>query len=80
MLLLSLRANLSPPGISSKPSVVASVQPEGVSETTRCTAVAWVPRSDAGMFVAAFNTGNIYVYKKVREEAAYAWELRASVA
>ncbi|KAG2442792.1 hypothetical protein HXX76_002871 [Chlamydomonas incerta] len=64
VLLLSLRANLSPPGVSSKPSVVASVQPEGVSESTRCTAVAWVPRSEAAMFVAAFNTGSIYVYKK----------------
>ncbi|KXZ56614.1 hypothetical protein GPECTOR_1g553 [Gonium pectorale] len=63
VMLLSLRVQLST-GSKPAPVPVATLTPEGVSETTRVTAVAWVPRSDAGLFVAAYSSGNIYVYKK----------------
>ncbi|KAG2495709.1 hypothetical protein HYH03_006309 [Edaphochlamys debaryana] len=64
VLLLSLRAHLQAAGISVKPNPAVSLAPETVSEVHRCTALAWVPRSDAGVFAAAFSSGNIYVYKK----------------
>lgn len=62
---MSARAQLQASGLPAKPVAVATLQPEGVSETNRCVAVAWVPRSESGQFIAAYNTGNIYVYKKV---------------
>jgi hypothetical protein len=66
VVLLSLRAQLQLPPSSSKPVPVCTLSPEGVSEHTRCTAVAWVPTtSTSTSFVAAFSSGNIYVYKKV---------------
>ncbi|GIL43152.1 hypothetical protein Vafri_973 [Volvox africanus] len=64
VMLMSLRAQLQATGYPSKPIVISTLQPEGVSETIRCTAVAWVPRTDNGLFVAAYSSGNIYVYKK----------------
>ncbi|GFR41197.1 hypothetical protein Agub_g1867 [Astrephomene gubernaculifera] len=64
--LMSLRAQLQNSGFQTKPVVLGTLQPEGVSESTRCTAVAWVPRSESGLFVASYNTGNIYMYKKAQ--------------
>eukprot|EP00798_Chlamydomonas_sp_ICE-L_P024182 gene24182-9772_t len=61
--LMSLRAQLQ--ASSSKPIIASMLSPESSSEGSRCTAVSWVPRSDAGCFVAAFTSGNIYVYKKI---------------
>lgn len=68
VMLMSLRANLQASGAPAKPVAVCTLSPEGAAaadSTARCTAVAWVPRSDGGQFVVASSSGNIYTYKKV---------------
>ena len=65
VILLSLRAQLQLSPSVSKPVIIGTVTPEPATESARCNAVAWVPRSEAGTFVAAFASGFVYVYKKV---------------
>lgn len=63
VLLLSLRTQLQA-APNSKPNIASTLSPEAGSETARCVAVAWLPRTE-GMFAAGFSSGNIYLYKKV---------------
>lgn len=66
MYLLSLRVQLQQPAGSNKPVVAATLNEGGVHDATRCSAVAWVPRSGGAQFLAAHASGSILVYKKVR--------------
>lgn len=63
--LLSLRAQLQSSLVGGKPIITCTLTPEGASDTSRCVSVAWIPKSDAGIFAAAFSSGSIYVYRKV---------------
>lgn len=63
--LLSLRAQLKLSPNITKPAITATVAPEAEQEGVRCTGVAWIPKTDAGMFAVASSSGCIYLYKKV---------------
>lgn len=76
--LLSLRAQLQQPAGSSKPIIAATLNESGAHDGSRCSAVAWVPRSGGAQFLVAHASGNILVYKKVRPGEGLRQPLAAS--
>jgi hypothetical protein len=63
--LLSLRAQLATPPGTTKPIVAATLNAENAHNSSRVTAVAWIPRCQGAQFLAAHADGAILVYKKV---------------
>ena len=63
VLLASLRALLEPGG--GKLPLVLHFNAEGSVDSSRCTAVAWVPGTQGGAFVAAHASGLLHIYHKV---------------
>jgi len=69
--LMSLRLQLQQPAGSTKPIIAATLNEGGAHDSSRCCAVAWVPRSGGAQFLAAHVSGSILVYKKVHREGGW---------
>ena len=82
VLVASLRASLEAAPSSSK-TLMLHFNAEGAVDSTRCTAVAWVPGTQGSAFVAAHASGRLHVYPKVRRvpcvESVFQLALRSQV-
>ncbi|KAF6256805.1 WD40-repeat-containing domain protein [Scenedesmus sp. NREL 46B-D3] len=64
VLLMSLRAQLQAPPGNSRPIVAATLNPDQMHDSSRCSAVLWAPRGNGTQFLVCHASGSILVYKK----------------
>ena len=66
--LLSLQAQIQAGGMNNKPVQLLQYGPEGPVDTSKCTAVCFVPGSQGTVFAAAHLSGTVIIHIKVTSQ------------
>ena len=67
----SVKAQLQASASNTKLLSLLHFNPEGAVDVTRAVGVAWVPGTNASLFAAAHQSGNIYLYQPVLSFPTY---------